>query len=138
MHEVEGLLQKSIECNVEVVGVSFHVGCECKDTNAYYTALKEVKEVFEMAKLFGLDLTLVDIGGGFPGTSVSKPTIEEFAVEINKTIEKFFPEDNVRVIAEPGTYFAKQASGILLAVHSKRKCYEEYCNEDVIQPLQKL
>ena len=113
------------------MGVSFHVGCGCTDTKAYSNALHEVKEVFEMAKTFGMNFTLVDIGGGFPGTSISNPTIEEFAVEINETIEQLFPDPNIKIIAEPGSYFAKQTTGILLAVHSKRRRFEECINNEI-------
>jgi ornithine decarboxylase len=62
------LLAEAKRCGLEVVGVSFHVGSGCRDASKYGLALKDAKEIFEMAeKEFGFKMTIVDIGGGFPG-----------------------------------------------------------------------
>ena len=56
------------ECDMQVVGVSFHVGSGCRDASRYELALKDARELFDIAKRdFGFDMTIVDIGGGFPG-----------------------------------------------------------------------
>eukprot|EP00560_Eucampia_antarctica_P005641 CAMPEP_0197835490 /NCGR_PEP_ID=MMETSP1437-20131217/25890_1 /TAXON_ID=49252 ORGANISM="Eucampia antarctica, Strain CCMP1452" /NCGR_SAMPLE_ID=MMETSP1437 /ASSEMBLY_ACC=CAM_ASM_001096 /LENGTH=696 /DNA_ID=CAMNT_0043440957 /DNA_START=21 /DNA_END=2111 /DNA_ORIENTATION=+ len=57
---------------LEVVGVSFHVGSGCRDASRYELALNDAKEIFEMAENeFGYKMTLLDIGGGFPGETHS-------------------------------------------------------------------
>ena len=66
------LLQAARDYGLPVVGVSFHVGSGCRDATRYELALKDAKELVDMAKKeFGFDMTIVDIGGGFPGESHS-------------------------------------------------------------------
>ena len=61
------LLAEAKKCGLEVVGVSFHVGSGCRDATRYEWALRDCKKLFEMAKKdFGFNMTLLDIGGGFP------------------------------------------------------------------------
>ena len=66
------LLSEAKKCGLDVVGVSFHVGSGCRDATRYEMALKDCKELFDMAKKeFGFDMKLLDIGGGFPGETHS-------------------------------------------------------------------
>jgi len=62
------LLATAKKHGLQVVGVSFHVGSGCRDAERYQLALKDAKEIFDMAENeFGFKMTLLDIGGGFPG-----------------------------------------------------------------------
>ena len=66
------LLSEAKKCGLDVVGVSFHVGSGCRDATRYEMALKDCKELFDMAKKeFGFDMKILDIGGGFPGETHS-------------------------------------------------------------------
>ncbi len=72
------LLAEAKKFGLEVVGVSFHVGSGCRDAKPYEMALKDCKELFEMAKKeYGFDMKILDIGGGFPGD----PVAEEFDLD---------------------------------------------------------
>mmetsp|Transcript_18043 Transcript_18043/g.37835 ORF Transcript_18043/g.37835 Transcript_18043/m.37835 type:complete len:766 (-) Transcript_18043:187-2484(-) len=66
------LLAEAKKCGLEVVGVSFHVGSGCRDASRYEMALKDCKALFKMAaRDYGFNMTLLDIGGGFPGETHS-------------------------------------------------------------------
>ena len=66
------LLAEAKRYGLEVVGVSFHVGSGCRDATRYEMALRDCKKLFEMAKRdFGFNMTILDIGGGFPGETHS-------------------------------------------------------------------
>eukprot|EP00581_Thalassiosira_minuscula_P007001 CAMPEP_0183706552 /NCGR_PEP_ID=MMETSP0737-20130205/3327_1 /TAXON_ID=385413 /ORGANISM="Thalassiosira miniscula, Strain CCMP1093" /LENGTH=797 /DNA_ID=CAMNT_0025933967 /DNA_START=392 /DNA_END=2785 /DNA_ORIENTATION=- len=66
------LLTEAKRCGLDVVGVSFHVGSGCRDATKYEMALKDCKKLFEMAERdFGYKMTILDIGGGFPGETHS-------------------------------------------------------------------
>ena len=56
---------------LQVIGVSFHVGSGCRDATRYEAALKDARELFDMAPDYGMRMTLLDIGGGFPGETHS-------------------------------------------------------------------
>jgi len=47
-------------------GVSFHVGSQCLNPQRYVDALDQTRGVFDEAAKHGLDLEMIDIGGGFP------------------------------------------------------------------------
>jgi len=66
------LLAEARRCGLDVVGVSFHVGSGCRDATRYEMALRDCKRLFEMAERdYGFKMTLLDIGGGFPGETHS-------------------------------------------------------------------
>ncbi|EGG18477.1 group IV decarboxylase [Cavenderia fasciculata] len=116
------LLEMAKEMNLKVVGVSFHVGSGCFDASAYDAALEMVKSVFDMAKTHGMTLNLVDIGGGFTGSD--DVMFGKFTDAIrNKTKELFAPD--VRIIAEPGRYFAAMSHVLAVTVISKRIIKQE-------------
>lgn len=48
-----------------LIVASFHVGSGCFNEVAYSSALTLVRKVFDDAKKLGIELELVDIGGGF-------------------------------------------------------------------------
>lgn len=57
---------------MQVVGVSFHVGSGCRDASRYELALRDAREIFDMAeKEYGFKMNILDIGGGFPGETHS-------------------------------------------------------------------
>lgn len=57
------LLAAAKKHDMQVIGVSFHVGSGCRDASKYELALKDAKEIFEMAeKEFGMKMSIVDIG----------------------------------------------------------------------------
>uniref|UniRef100_A0A672YKR1 ornithine decarboxylase n=1 Tax=Sphaeramia orbicularis TaxID=375764 RepID=A0A672YKR1_9TELE len=65
--ELFKLLERCKELDLEVIGVSFHVGSGCTDSLAYRQAIEDARHVFDTAVLLGFQMRLLDIGGGFPG-----------------------------------------------------------------------
>ena len=62
------LLEIAHSLGLDVIGVSFHVGSGCGDVAAYTTALRQASDLFKSAEKIGMKpMTMVDIGGGFPG-----------------------------------------------------------------------
>ena len=85
---------------LNVVGISFHVGSGCKDYPVYNKAIRYCRDLFDEAKGLGFDLSVVDIGGGFPGDN--DKDINEVSMIVNDSLERYFPDERVQVIAEPG------------------------------------
>uniref|UniRef100_A0A8C0G314 Antizyme inhibitor 2 n=1 Tax=Chelonoidis abingdonii TaxID=106734 RepID=A0A8C0G314_CHEAB len=110
------LLETAKEMNVEIVGISFHVGNGCLDLQAFSRSIADARLVFEMGAELGYKMHLLDIGGGFPGTENSKVRFEEIAATINSALDLYFPEGcGVEIIAKPGRYYV--ASAFTLAVN---------------------
>ena len=93
--DAPALLDLAKELDLDVVGVSFHVGSGCGNTNAYTTAFKHAARVFQYADEIGMaPMTMVDIGGGFPGDKggyggSNMPTFQEIAQAVRSAIAEF-------------------------------------------------
>ncbi|CAM9285136.1 unnamed protein product [Ectocarpus fasciculatus] len=61
------LVSLAVELCLHLVGISFHCGSGCQNAQAYPEALAVARSVFDIAARQGVKLTLLDIGGGFPG-----------------------------------------------------------------------
>mmetsp|Transcript_14631 Transcript_14631/g.32049 ORF Transcript_14631/g.32049 Transcript_14631/m.32049 type:complete len:830 (-) Transcript_14631:96-2585(-) len=113
------LFKRSQALGLKVVGVTFHVGSGCSETGAFRGALLRARAAFDEAEREGLVLSLLDIGGGFPGRDEpGKATFEDHAGEIRSLLEELFPSPDVRVIAEPGRFFAAESQAVLTTVVS--------------------
>jgi len=53
------------------------VGSGCYDPTAFRKAVEDARKVFDVGLSYGFDMKLLDVGGGFPGTSAAPITIEE-------------------------------------------------------------
>lgn len=119
-------LAKQLEMNL--VGVSFHVGSSCLDAAAYANAIIQAREVFKIAEKYGYKFHILDIGGGFPGTEEEQNseecpiTFEKIANEVNSQLEKSFSDvENLRVLAEPGRFFATGCGILVTNIIGKKK-----------------
>ncbi|KAK6014725.1 Pyridoxal-dependent decarboxylase, pyridoxal binding domain protein, partial [Ostertagia ostertagi] len=100
------LLVHAKELGVDVIGISFHVGSGCNDPSAFREALTHARHLIELGRGLGFDMNLVDLGGGYPGT-LQQTSFEDIAAVIRSAVDEFLPpEYGVRLIAEPGRFFA--------------------------------
>ena len=89
------LLELAKELNLNVVGVSFHVGSGCGDEGAYQKAFDDAHFVFEAAERLEMpEMSMIDIGGGFPGDNLGSyredaPTFPKIAKTVAAAIENF-------------------------------------------------
>lgn len=106
---------------LNVVGISFHVGSGCGDPPVFRKAIAAARELFDYAATLGYNLSLLDIGGGFPGDTGTD--ISVIADVVNAALEDYFPpgDDNVEIIAEPGRFFVSSAYTLGVTVHSKHE-----------------
>ncbi len=109
------LLKKAKALGLVPKGISFHVGSQSKNVENYLQALEITAAIFEEAESNGMPLKIVDIGGGFPIQHFDNEigiNFERMAAQIRKQLKKLF-DSNVKIIAEPGRFFAGP-SGILV------------------------
>jgi len=127
-HEVEHLLKTAASLNLNVVGISFHVGSGATDPKSFSRAVSVARAAFDLAETFGLkDMHLLDIGGGFSGADhdVDGVTLEAVGASINAALEQHFPvSSGVRVISEPGRYFAEAAATLAGSIFGRRIRHE--------------
>ncbi|GFF77229.1 ornithine decarboxylase [Aspergillus lentulus] len=108
------LLQRAQELGLEVCGVSFHVGTGAANASAYVNAIRHARMVFELGQSLGYDMNLLDIGGGYQDSN-----FEKIAQSVRVALMEDFPSQ-IRIIAEPGRYFARSAYTLACKVLSRR------------------
>ncbi|KAG5683763.1 hypothetical protein PVAND_013028 [Polypedilum vanderplanki] len=107
------------DMNMNLIGISFHVGSGTQDFGIFERALATVRELFDFAATIGFKLNFVDIGGGFIGENIS--LLDNYAKSINTGIDKNFPSSNeVEIVAEPGRYFVDSAFSIATQIVLKK------------------
>eukprot|EP01090_Pellita_catalonica_P004727 TRINITY_DN1451_c0_g1_i1.p1 TRINITY_DN1451_c0_g1~~TRINITY_DN1451_c0_g1_i1.p1 ORF type:complete len:486 (+),score=76.85 TRINITY_DN1451_c0_g1_i1:171-1628(+) len=118
------LLQTVKELELNLVGVSFHVGSGCLSTDSFAEALRRAHDVFMMAEKLGMPpLTVLDLGGGFPGDAdpFPHPSFSDIAKVMNPLMDELFPQSSgVRIIAEPGRYFAAETHTLSVCIYARR------------------
>jgi len=107
---VPTLLAKAVELGLNVIGVSFHVGSGCYDTEAFADAVARAKKAFIMGQEAGYEFSLLDVGGGFESGH-----FEESAAVLARALRTHFGDFSGRVIAEPGRFYV--ADAFTLAAH---------------------
>lgn len=122
------LLALAKSLNLNVVGVSFHVGSGCLSTDSYVSAIRSAHRVFEEAAEVGYTLTLLDLGGGWPGTNDGVITFPDIANAIRPVIDDLFPA-SVEVIAEPGRFFCCASHTLAVNVYAKRTVVDSVTQE---------
>ncbi|EKG16648.1 Ornithine/DAP/Arg decarboxylase [Macrophomina phaseolina MS6] len=116
LEAAEKLLGLAKELDLEVVGVSFHVGSGGSDPSAFTRAVRDARTVFDQAIRMGFLMHTLDIGGGFS----SGPLFAETADLVNQALNRHFPS-GVRIIAEPGRYMVNSAFTAAAAVVARRR-----------------
>ena len=135
-------IAKTLKLNV--VGFSFHVGSGCSSAHSFYEAIKDCRSATDIANDLGISISIIDLGGGFPGLDMNVK-FEDIAEEINNAIKDFFESEleskSIQFIAEPGRYFAQKSHTLVLNVIGKKRCKDEdgtdiiayYLNDGVYQ-----
>lgn len=121
-HDWDPLLACAAELQLNIAGVSFHVGSGCKDPASFERALSDAKKVFELASARGFTMNVLDIGGGYPGVDSADFKFADFGVTISKQLDISFPVTSypaLKIIAEPGRFFAHSAASLLTKVFAK-------------------
>ncbi|XP_056420162.1 ornithine decarboxylase [Hyla sarda] len=125
------LLERAKELNVEIIGVSFHVGSGCTDPQTFVQAVSDARCVFDMGAELGFNMHLLDIGGGFPGSEDVKLKFEEVTSVINPALDKYFPIDSgVQIIGEPGRYYVASAFTLAVNIIAKKVMVSEQSGSD--------
>ena len=81
-----------------------------------------------MATAMGFCMRLLDLGGGFCAgfDAVGNIHLGGVPQAVNAALDAFFPADSdVKVIAEPGRYFAEAPSTLACCVYGNRLRYDE-------------
>jgi diaminopimelate decarboxylase len=123
LNQVLELLTIAKTLKLDVIGFSFHVGSGCSSSDNYYKAIEDCKNAADIAKTIGIYISIIDIGGGFPGVDRTI-RFEDIAKRVNDGVNDFFSDElangSVKFISEPGRYFAEKTHTLVLNVIGKK------------------
>lgn len=109
------LLLKARDAGLDAAGIAFHVGSQTTSADPYLYALDIAREIFEEAAAAGMQLRIMDIGGGFP---IPEPKVrfnlQEMLKQINARLDEDFP--GVEIWAEPGRFICGTAVNLITSV----------------------
>lgn len=107
-NEAREIIGLAAKLGVDLAGITFHVGSQCRNPENWRVALEKARALFDLMSRAGLRPRLLNIGGGFPVRHVKPiPSIELIGQVVNEGLKAFPPE--VQVIAEPGRYLVSDA-----------------------------
>lgn len=99
------------------VGLSFHVGSQQPDPHQWDWAIIQAADVFKRLKDMGVNMTLLNMGGGFPAQYQGMiDPFEKFVDVINASLEEHFEGDIPDLMIEPGRAVVAEAGVILCEV----------------------
>lgn len=97
------LILHSRRLGLEPYGVSFHVGSQQKDPTQWDKAICTAASLFSALKQAGVNLQMVNLGGGFPGKYKAKNvSIETYINNITTAMHRYFGDKLPEMMLEPG------------------------------------
>ena len=119
------LLIMAKEKGLQPVGITFHVGSQCKNIYSWATALDKAVDLWRKAERKGIKLNLLNIGGGYPIRYTQDVVdIESIEEKINQILKEKFPE-NLEIHLEPGRAVVGDAGVFVTTVIGKARRGEE-------------
>jgi ornithine decarboxylase len=104
------LMVRAKELGLDPYGLSFHVGSQQRDAVAYEAAIAKVGMLFTDLSERGVNLRMVNLGGGFPVRySADVPGIDHFAQTIMAAMTKAFGNAIPEMVVEPGRFIVGDA-----------------------------
>lgn len=97
------LLLKARDLGLDPYGISFHVGSQQTDPAQWDIAISRAAMVFTDLKELGLELKMLNLGGGFPTTyTEGVKDLDDFGLQIHRAMSRHFGNNIPKTIIEPG------------------------------------
>lgn len=101
--DAPSLMVQARDAGLSVKGISFHVGSQCRSPEDFHTALSQARRVWDKASAEGIELEVLDFGGGLPAPyRDSVLSLDAYCRSLSRSLEDTFGDLAIRVIGEPG------------------------------------
>lgn len=102
------------------IGMSFHVGSQTMDPQAYVTALAIVGEIAQSIPRTKIDI--IDIGGGFPSLypDMVPPALSDYKAAIEQALDRLPHSNRYEVWCEPGRALVAECSSLIVKVELRK------------------
>lgn len=97
------LMEQAKRLGLKPYGISFHVGSQQRDVTTYDRALSIVGSIFRTLSDRGIELSMVNMGGGFPTRYLRDiPAVQAYGDAIETALRRHFGNNLPETIIEPG------------------------------------
>ena len=97
------VLEAAHRAGLVAAGISFHVGSQQRNTEAWDAAVASASDIFHTMAQRGIRLTLVNLGGGFPARyRGDEPEAQRYGLAIRESVLRHFGNRVPETIIEPG------------------------------------
>ena len=97
------VLEHAHRLGLDAYGVSFHVGSQQPNPEAWDAALAASAEIFRTLSERGIRLRMVNMGGGFPAKYLKRiPVVKSYGRAISSALRRHFGNRIPETIIEPG------------------------------------
>lgn len=111
------LLRRAKELGLMPAGLSFHVGSQQVDLAPWDRALQSAKQIFDDAAALGMDLTVLNLGGGVPAiTRDVAPNAPAYGARVIDRVRHHFGDTLPSLMVEPGRAIVADAGVIATEV----------------------
>lgn len=128
VESVKNITAYAKTAGINIKGVSFHVGSGCQDPNQFKLAIEQAHSSIAHMQAEGMEADTIDIGGGFIADS---ELFERYArvIRVGLSVSGFrhtlsappeLKNKKLKIIAEPGRYFATNAFDLFVQVIGKK------------------
>lgn len=116
-YECVEVLLTARHLGLEVAGLSFHVGSQQRDPEAWGAPIRTAARIFSLLRNSGLDPWLLDLGGGFPASydEGCRP-IAAYGAAIESQLADAFGDWRPETIVEPGRGVVGDAGTLVTTV----------------------
>jgi ornithine decarboxylase len=107
-------------------GMTFHVGSQCGSPAAWRQAIGVSGELMRRLAAEGIELAMLDMGGGFPARYVDQvPSIQAIADMINPALTELLPYRPELVAAEPGRHLVAESAVMAVGIIGRERRGDE-------------
>ncbi|MCO5573078.1 hypothetical protein L7F22_026843 [Adiantum nelumboides] len=142
LDNVPRLLAKAKELDLDVVGVSFHVGSGLLRSGQLRDAVGRARKAFDMGREHGYTFDFLDVGGGY-----AHDNFEPIAGVLRRAIDDYFPDQDfapggklvegkqngLRIIGEPGRYYVQRAFALAANIIARRDGKSDEAGEEPVK-----
>ncbi|VBB29180.1 unnamed protein product [Acanthocheilonema viteae] len=124
VEKASSLLRTTKDSSMRIRGISLSVRSVCSAPTIYLYAIGQCRRLFDIGLEVGHKMDILDVGDGFPSMSATDGlSFDQIAESLHVAFALFFPSKlfkNIRVIAEPSSYFAASSFSLITRVIGKR------------------
>ncbi|KAL1471811.1 hypothetical protein MTO96_023468 [Rhipicephalus appendiculatus] len=119
--EAEKILRAATDQGHTVVGIAFHIGGRHFSSESYRNAIEKARRLFDLATEMGINMTVLDIGGGFLGSTRRRDNFIQVCETVRSALDEHFPSSGgTHILAEPGQFMVTSSFTLAVKVVAKR------------------